>query len=65
MCALVLPAAYQFSVNSLSSSRNNRIGEITDLSSQQERSLLSISRGISFMLLSTYGVYLVFQLYSE
>jgi Ca2+/H+ antiporter len=66
MCALVLPAAFQFSLSSLSTTVATRpIEEITDLDSSQRATLLSISRGVSFMLLSTYAVYLVFQLYSE
>ena len=66
MCALVLPAAFQFSLSSLSTvAVTSPVEEITDLSGSQRATLLSISRGVSFMLLSTYAVYLVFQLYSE
>ncbi|KAG7529947.1 hypothetical protein FFLO_05303 [Filobasidium floriforme] len=66
MCALVLPAAFQFSLSSLSTTVATRpIEEITDLDSSQRATLLSISRGVSFMLLSTYAVYLVFQLYTH
>lgn len=64
-CALVLPAAYHFSTASLRNTTQVDGGQIDGLSGEELKDLLSISRGMAFMLLAVYVVYLVFVLYSE
>ncbi len=53
--AIVLPAGYHFASSSL------KMGG----TAMEEKHILAISRGLSFMLLSVYVMYLVFILYSE
>ncbi|KAG6813419.1 hypothetical protein H0H92_011398 [Tricholoma furcatifolium] len=55
VAALFLPAAYHFSLS----------GSVTDIPDLQKKNILSMSHGVSIVLLFIYGAYLVFQLWSH
>ncbi|KAJ9095020.1 hypothetical protein QFC21_005813 [Naganishia friedmannii] len=60
IAAIILPAAYHFATNA-----GANTADITDLTRGEENHLLSISRGLAFLLLSVYAMYLVFILYTH
>ncbi|KAJ9115508.1 hypothetical protein QFC22_005266 [Naganishia vaughanmartiniae] len=60
IAAIILPAAYHFATNA-----GANTADITDLTHGEENHLLSISRGLAFLLLSVYAMYLVFILYTH
>lgn len=64
MLALILPAAYIFSLRSITGDTSPYL-EITDLPTDQRDKLLAISRGFAIILLITYVVYLCFQLWTH
>lgn len=61
IAAIILPAAYHYATSPNAAST----ADITDLVNGEERHLLSISRGLAFLLLSVYVMYLVFILYTH
>ncbi|KAI5450850.1 hypothetical protein NCC49_002591 [Naganishia albida] len=63
IAAIILPAAYHFATSPNAAGVNT--ADITDLANGEERHLLSISRGLAFLLLSVYCMYLVFILYTH
>ncbi|KAJ9096619.1 hypothetical protein QFC20_006381 [Naganishia adeliensis] len=63
IAAIILPAAYHFATSPNAAGVN--AADITDLANGEERHLLSISRGLAFLLLSVYAMYLVFILYTH
>lgn len=62
--AIVLPAAYHYAYpmtsEVINTARRQGVPEGEEL-----KNLLAMSRGLSFLLLATYGMFLTFQLYSR
>jgi hypothetical protein len=58
---LMVCVAYHFATSPTGVST----ADITDLAKGEESHLLSISRGLAFLLLSVYAMYLVFILYTH
>lgn len=66
VAAILLPEAYHLAyptTTTTTDSLTNRAG--TNLSPGELRDILSMSRGLSFILLIVYGLYLTFQLYTH